>query len=104
MRARVYYAPQRGQLIFPPQRGLDVQGEGNVGAWPSRRGELRPVNRPVERVALNRLAPRFADQPLELGAGGELRGGGAGVVVDLFLDDGAVNVVRAKAQRDLRSE
>src|SRR5712692_4094196 len=103
MRARVYYAPQRGQLIFPPQRGLDVEGEGNVGARPSGRRELRPVNRPVERVALNRLAPRFADQPLELGAGSELRRGCAGVVVNLLLDDGAVNVVRAEAQRDLRN-
>ena len=56
----------------------------------------------VHRVALHRRAARGADEALELAARSELRGRRPGVVINFFFDDGAVNVVCAESQSDLR--
>ena len=55
----------------------------------------------VERVALEGHAAGLGDEAAKLLARHVLRGGGAGVVVDLLLDHGAVKIVGAKAERDL---
>src|ERR1019366_4686798 len=57
----------------------------------------------VERVALDRLAPRFRDQAHQGVPPQPLRSGSSRIVVNLFLDDGAVNIVGSKAQRYLRN-
>ena len=54
-------------------------------------------------VALDGLASGFADQAHQFLAAHALRSGRAGIVVDLFFDHRAVDVVGAEAQRDLRN-
>ena len=56
----------------------------------------------VERVALEGNAAGLGDEAAKLFARHALGGGGAGVVVDLLLDHGAVKIVGAEAERDLR--
>ena len=53
-------------------------------------------------VAFDRFPARFGNEPNQILAAHALRRGGAGVVVNLFLDDGAIDVVGAEAERDLR--
>src|SRR5262249_20976090 len=81
-----------------------VEGERDEARW--RGGNdgrhFRAVDRPVERVALDGDAAGSADKAFELGARSEFGSLGAGVMIDLFFDHGAVEVVCAKAQRDLR--
>lgn len=55
----------------------------------------------VEGVALNRFAAGFADGFDHFGAGLDLRGGSAGHVENIFLENGAVKVVGAVTQSDL---
>ena len=55
----------------------------------------------IERVALDRDAAGLGDQAADLGDGHFLRGLGAGLVVDLLVDDGAVDVVGAEGEGDL---
>ena len=92
-------------------RSLDVQSErgfGNKTVGPTgarrhwRNGHFRAVNRIVESVALDRDTPRGADQTLEFGSREALRSCSAGVVVNFFLDHRAIEIIRAKAKRDLR--
>jgi len=63
------------------------------------RGHLRAIDRAVQRVALDRDAAGFADQAFEFGTRGELGRLGTGVVINFFLDYGAVQIVGAKSQR-----
>src|ERR1700730_11946992 len=88
----------KGEMCKP----LNVDGKRDAGAGAGRRWHFRAIDRAVERVALDGDAAGFADQAFEFGARGEFGGLGAGVVIDFFLDDGAVQVVRAKTQCDLR--
>ena len=62
----------------------------------------RRVRRAVQRVPLHRLAAGFADQLQQFRAAQALHRGGAGIVIDPLFHDGAVDVVGAEAQRDLR--
>ena len=55
----------------------------------------------VERVALHRLAARLADQPLDVLDRQHLRRGGAGIMVDEFVADRAVDVISAVGERRL---
>src|SRR5215471_6952580 len=66
-----------------PSLCLDGYGEGTLG----------PCNRTVHGIALDWLATRLANQPFEFSAAHALRRCSSGVVVDLFFDHGAVNVV-----------
>ena len=84
------------QVILQDLRAL-VAGLGR-----RRRGRIPHFDRLVEGVALHRGAAGFADGFDHLGFGLQLRRFGAGHVEDVFLDDGAVQVVRAVAQRHLR--
>jgi len=52
---------------------------------------------------INRFATSFADQTHKILAMHALRCGGAGIVIDLFLDHCAVNVIGAETERDLRN-
>src|ERR1700686_3496436 len=52
----------------------------------NRDRSLSPRNRPVKRVAFDRLAPCGADQPLQFLAAHALWSGRTRVVVDLLLD------------------
>src|SRR5258708_10928764 len=63
---------------------------------------FRPRNRPVERVALNRFAPGFLDQTHQVVPLQPLGSSRSRIVVNLFLDHRAVNIVGPEAQRDLR--
>ena len=56
----------------------------------------------IESVTLEWNAAGGADQALEFCTRSELLGGGAGVVINFFFDDGAVNIVCAESQCDLR--
>src|SRR6266566_1150578 len=55
----------------------------------------------IQRVPLHRNASRFLNQPANLRNGQLLRRIGAGVVVNLFVNHRAVEVVGAEAQGDL---
>src|ERR1700730_1639439 len=55
----------------------------------------------VQRIALERLAAPPADQAQQIAPARRLAGGGAGVVIDFLFYNGAVDVVRAEALRDL---
>src|ERR1017187_5042869 len=68
-----------------------------------RKRGLRPCNRTVERVALDRFAPGFLDQAHQIVSPQALRSGRSRIVVDLFLDHCAVNIVGSEAQRYLRN-
>src|ERR1019366_179902 len=57
---------------------------------------------PVERVALKWDAAGLGNESDQVLAAQHLRRGGAGVVINLFLHHGAIDVVGAEAQRDLR--
>ena len=57
----------------------------------------------VQRVALHRNAPSLGNQAAKFLARHALRRGGAGVVINLLLDDRAVQIVGAKAKRYLRN-
>src|ERR1035438_3909197 len=57
----------------------------------------------VERIPLYGDSAGLGDEAAEILAGHALRRGGAGVVIDLLLDDGAVQVIGAKAKRNLRN-
>lgn len=61
-----------------------------------------PPHHAVEGVALHGGAPRRTDHVDELGAAELLRRVDAGGVTDALLDDGAVEVVHAERERDLR--
>src|SRR5271169_5060670 len=78
---------------------LNIDGNRYVGARALRRRHLRAVHGAIEGVALDGDAAGFADEALEFQARGELGGLCAGVVINFFLDDGAVKIVRAKSQR-----
>ncbi len=56
----------------------------------------------IKSVALNGNAAGRGDETRQLGAGHTLRGGRAGVVVNLLLDNRAVDIVGAEAKCDLR--
>jgi hypothetical protein len=56
----------------------------------------------IKRIPLHRFAAGFADGFDHFGAGLGLGGSGAGHVKNVFFEDGAVEVVGAVAQRDLR--
>ena len=62
----------------------------------------KDFNRLVKSISLNRSSSGFADGFDHFRLGLQLRRGRAGHVEDVFLDDRAVEVVRAVAQRDLR--
>ena len=55
----------------------------------------------IERIALDRDAAGLGDQAADLGDGHFLRRLGAGLVVDLLVDDGAVEVVGPEGEGDL---
>ena len=59
-------------------------------------------NWPVERVTLDGFAAGFADEPDEFVAAHSLRSSGSGVVINLLYDDGAIDIVSAETQGDLR--
>src|SRR6267378_2522415 len=65
------------------------------------KGSFGPRNGPVERVALDRLAPGFLDQPHQIVPPQPLGSGRTRIVINLFLDHRAVNIVSSEAQRDL---
>src|SRR5208337_5411360 len=64
---------------------------------------FRPRNRPVERVTLDRFSPGFRDQAHQVVPPQALRSGRSRIVVNLFLDNGAVNIVGSEPQRYLRN-
>src|ERR1019366_4044815 len=64
---------------------------------------LRPRDRPVQRVALNRFAARFRDQTDQIMPSQSLGCRRARVVVDLFFHHRAVNIIGPEAQRNLRN-
>ena len=66
-----------------------------------REGGFAALDRAVESIPLHRLAAGLADQLQQFGAAQTLRGSRSGVGVDALLDDGAVDIVGAEAQRDL---
>src|SRR5690242_2648130 len=66
---------------------LNVNGKGNVGPRAGRRRHLRTIDWAIECVTLDGDAARFADQALEFAARGELGGFGAGIVINLLLDN-----------------
>src|SRR4029077_12238640 len=76
---------------------LNVDGKSDIRARSGQGRHFRAVHWTIQGVALDGDAAGFADQALEFGTRGELGGLGAGVVVDFFFDDGAVEVVRAEA-------
>src|SRR5579862_580416 len=83
-------------------KNLQIDGKCHIGTGSRRGRHFRAVHGAIQRVALDGNAASFADEALELYPRGELSGFGAGVVIDFFLDDRAVQVVRAEAQGDLR--
>src|ERR1039457_2922287 len=68
-----------------------------------RKRSLRPCNRTVKCVALDRFAPGFRDQAHQIVPPQALRSSRSRIVVDLFLDHGPVNIVGSEAQRYLRN-
>src|ERR1019366_4060547 len=64
---------------------------------------FRPCDRPVERVALDRFAPGFLDQAHQVVPPQTLGSGCSRIVVNLFLNHSAVNIVGSEAQGDLRN-
>src|SRR6516165_2832208 len=95
----------RGSAIFHRQqtRTLSVQSKGDeTGGRSGDDGrKLRAVDGAVERVAFHGDAAGRADEALEFGARSKLGGLRAGIVIDLLFDDGAVQIVCAKMQRNL---
>src|SRR6266850_3014949 len=82
----------------------NVQGETNK-VRPRRRRErrqLRAVHRAIERIALDGDAPSRANQAFQFIARRELGSFRSRVVINLFFHDRAIQIVRAKAQRNLR--
>lgn len=57
----------------------------------------------IQRVAFDGFSAGFADEVVELGDGQAFGGFGSGVVVDQFVDHGAVEVVGSEVERDLGS-
>src|SRR5579885_57109 len=55
----------------------------------------------IERIAFDRDTARLGDQAADLGHAQLLWGIRAGVVIDLLVDDGAVDVVGSEAESDL---
>src|SRR5580704_4362328 len=85
-------------------RGSYIQGERyKIGPrrWCDRR-HLGTVDGAIECVAFYGDAPGGADEALEFGARCELGSFRASVVVNLFFDNRAVQIVRSEAQSDLR--
>src|SRR5271163_4053280 len=72
-------------------------------SWSGRRwrhgGAIHAI---VERVALDGDPAGGANQAFEVGAGEAFGRGGAGVVINIFLDDGSIEIVRAETESDLR--
>src|SRR5450432_3538899 len=81
-----------------------VEGEGDeVGArWWRERWHFAAVDGIVEGVAFDGDAACGADEAFEVGARCEFGSSGSSVVVNLFFDHCAVEVVGSEAQRDLR--
>src|SRR5262249_36820439 len=78
-------------------------GSASVTADRQRRVVLLlPRDDVVQRVALERLAPRGANQATEILRRERLGRAGAGHVVDLFFLNGAVEIVDAVPERNLR--
>src|ERR1700691_4041199 len=75
-------------------RGARCGGGGGGGGC-----AVDPV---IKRVAFDRGAAGGADEAFELGARESFGRGSAGVVINVFLDDGPVQIVCAEAKRDLR--
>src|SRR5438067_9496806 len=67
-----------------------------------RKAILTSVHRPIHRVSLKRFPSSLRNQPNQIRPPHTLRSSRPGVMVDLLLDDRAINVVRPKPQRDLR--
>src|SRR6476646_2943384 len=61
-----------------------------------REGGFRPRDRTIHRVALDGLTAGFADEAFEILANHALRSGSAGVVINLFLNHRAVDIVGAE--------
>src|SRR5438309_10968857 len=80
-------APRESEFLTPR---LDRNRDGGLG----------PRHRAIQRIALDRFPSCFGDQANQIFASHALGCGGAGVVINLFFDYGAVDVVRAEAQRD----
>src|SRR6202521_779306 len=83
---------------------LDVEGEGDE-IWPRRqreRRQLRAVHRAIERIAFDGNAAGGADEALEFAARCEFRCDSASVVINLFFNNRAVEIIRPEAQCDLR--
>ena len=77
-------------------------GQGrHVDVLARRPGPSVALDAMIERVALDGNAAGLGDQAADLGDGHLLRRLGAGLVVDLLVDDGAVDVVGAEGQGDL---
>src|SRR5580704_7712310 len=101
------------QTTALPREATEIQGETTVlctfvppvvKVWSLHRHSerrFRASNRPVERVALNRFAPRFFYQPHQVMPLQPLGSGRSRVVVNLFLDDSTVNIVGPEAEGNL---
>src|SRR5579863_438563 len=86
------------------KRWLEVEGERDEAGRRWRNGwrHFGTVYRAIEGVAFDGDAAGGADQAFEFGARCKLRSFCASVVINLFFDHRAVEVVCAEPQRDLR--
>ena len=93
---------------FLSRRQIIFQYLGFVRRWFSFGGRLQRLAvrkdfyRFIKRVALHRRSSGFANGFDHVRFGLQLRRGRSGHVKDVFLDDCAVQIVRAVAQRHLR--
>src|SRR6266436_1606428 len=67
------------------------------------KSRLGTRHRPVQRVAFHRLAPGFANELQQFAAAQRLARGRARVVINLLFNNGAIDVIRAETQCDLRN-
>src|ERR1700740_820503 len=87
-----------------PGKRLDVESEGDQAGRGLRNDwwHFGTIHRTIESVALDRGASGGADQAFEFAARSELGSFCASVVINLFFDHSAVEIVGAEAQGNLR--
>src|SRR6185437_16796171 len=94
--------PQRNPKIKP----RSVANPKPLGILLSLHGHHEAVfsacDRMIQRIALHGNPSSLSNQAAEFLSGHPLRSGRAGIVVDLFLDDRAIQVVGPKAESNLR--
>src|SRR5437762_3494948 len=93
--------PTRGALVSSTDSRPTTSCAGVFGSGPLHAIDRRGFDAAIMTIPLRGFTPSFADRMFQRRRSLLLRSGGASHVENFFLQDGAVQIIHAIAERDL---